>query len=123
MKQTAEERFARKVDIIRRRTGASLRTLDMKNFDQEVRTFVDIYLESFRDNWSMVDISDDEVKLLAKNLKLVIDPEFFIFAEVDGKPISFIGTVPNVNEVLSLGQGMGARNDFFRLIKLLKKQV
>jgi GNAT superfamily N-acetyltransferase len=72
---------------VQERFNVTVRPLDRRRFDDEVRMFLDIYNSSLGGTWGFVPLSASEVKHMAQSLKLLIVPELALVAEVDGKPI------------------------------------
>ena len=70
-----------------KRFDIKLRRMSHKNFDQDVRMFLDIYNKSLVGTWGFVPMSPGEVDHTAKSLKRLIVPEMTSVAEVDGKPV------------------------------------
>jgi hypothetical protein len=81
--------------------GVTLRTLDMKRFDAEVRTLTGILNDAWSGNWGFTPTTEAETKALASTLKLVIDPRLTWFAEIDGEPAGFMVLLPNINEAIA----------------------
>jgi hypothetical protein len=76
------------------------RHCDMKNFDAEIRTVVDVFNDAWADNWGFVPFSERELKKLAEELKLIVIPELTYIAEIDGEPAAVALALPNVNELI-----------------------
>lgn len=76
------------------------RHCNMKNFDAEVRTIVDVFNEAWIDNWGFVPFTERELNKLAEDLKLVVIPELTYVAEVDGEAAAVALAIPNVNELI-----------------------
>ena len=81
------------------RSGITIRTIDMKHFDQEVEKFLPVYNASWDKNLGFVPMTEAEVRQMGKDLKMAIDPDFVYFAEKDGKTIGIALSLPNLNEV------------------------
>ena len=79
--------------------GITIRTIDMKHFDQEVDKFLPIYNASWDQNLGFVPMTEAEVRQMGKDLKMALDPDFVFFAEKDGKTIGIALSIPNLNEV------------------------
>lgn len=79
--------------------GISIRTIDMKHFDEEVDKFLPIYNAAWDQNMGFVPMTEAEVRQMGKDLKMALDPDFVFFAEKDGKTIGIALSVPNLNEV------------------------
>lgn len=81
--------------------GVTLRTLDMKRFEAEVRTLTEILNDAWSGNWGFTPTTEAETKQLATAMKMVIDPRLTWFAEIDGEPAGFMVLLPNVNEAIA----------------------
>ncbi len=79
--------------------GITIRTIDMKHFEEEVNRFLPIYNASWDQNLGFVPMTEAEVRQMGKDLKMALDPDLVYFAEKDGKTIGIALTVPNLNEV------------------------
>lgn len=93
-----------------------LRSIDMGNFEQEIRTIVEIYNDTWSGKWGFVPARDDEAKKMAQDMKLVIDPDLAFIAEVNGKPRGMCIMLPNLNESI---QDLGGKLFPFNFAKLL----
>jgi hypothetical protein len=80
--------------------GVTIRNINMQDFDNEIQKFLDLYNASWDANLGFVPMTRNEVILMGKDLKSIVDPEFVLFAEKDGKPIGLALNLPNFNDVL-----------------------
>lgn len=80
--------------------GIVLRTMDMKKFKSEVAKVKEIYNSAWEKNWGFVPMTDEEFDYMAKDLKMILDPDFALIAEHDGKAIGFSLFLPDINVVL-----------------------
>lgn len=80
--------------------GVTLRTVNMKRFDEDVQTLTGILNDAWSGNWGFTPTTEAETKALANNLKLLIDPRLTWFAEIDGEPAGFMILLPNINEAI-----------------------
>ncbi len=94
------ERIQRMAEVVRKKTRAVIRTLDMKNFKRDLQYIKDVYNSAWEKNWGFVPMTDKEIDLTAKKIKQFVDPELVVFAEIDGKPVGITVTVPDINQVL-----------------------
>ncbi|MBX3433062.1 MAG: GNAT family N-acetyltransferase [Pirellulales bacterium] len=69
------------------RMNLKCRRMDPRKFDEEIRTFLDIYNKSLVSTWGFVPMSDGEVKKQAAGMKRMIVPELTTIGEIDGKPV------------------------------------
>jgi hypothetical protein len=77
-----------------------VRTVDMKRFDAEVRTLLDIFNDAWSDNWGFVPFTEAEIAVAAKTLKPVVIRDLAIFVDVDGETVAFIVALANLNEAI-----------------------
>ena len=94
------ERIQTVADRIRRRTGITLRSINMSDFDNEARRINSIYRDAWEKNWGFVPMTEEEFFHMARQLKQIVDPNLVIIAEHEGKPVAFSLAVPDVNQAL-----------------------
>jgi len=80
--------------------GLKIREVRMKHFNEDLRIILDIFNEAWARNWGFVPMTDAEVKMIAENLKLILDPRLAFIAEVDGEPAAISLTIPDINQIL-----------------------
>ncbi len=113
-------KLVRVVDKIKKRYNITLREIDMKDWDNEIDKFKEIYNAAWSKNWGFVPVTDDELHHIAQSLKLVVDPRVTLFAEVDGKPIGASVPLPNINEVLHKARpGASTLSSYLAAVRLL----
>jgi hypothetical protein len=93
----------------------TLRPLDLKNVQSEVRVLVSIFNDAWSANWGFVPFTEAELTKLAKDLKMLINANFGAVASYRGEPAAFIITLPNLNEYI---KGMNGRLLPFNWAKL-----
>ncbi|MFO7888950.1 MAG: hypothetical protein R6V04_01275 [bacterium] len=94
--------FAKKIAV---RYGVTVRSIDIKNIKQETKLLVKIANESTRDNWGYMMVSENEAEHLAGSLKLIVDPDIIMLAEINGKPIGYMIVLPDINIILKKLRG------------------
>ena len=70
-----------------RRFRVTMRSLDPSRFEQDARTFLEIYNKSLVNTWGYVPLSEGEMRHMAGVLRHLIVPEMTSIAEIDGQPI------------------------------------
>lgn len=96
-----KEKLRRGTEIVmRRHPGLTLRPLDMSRFWEEARSVLHVYNEAWANNWGSVPMTEREFEHLAKELKQVIDPDLVYILEMEGRPVAFSITIPNLNQAL-----------------------
>jgi len=78
-----------------------LRTVDRSRFESELSEMLQIQDDAWRDNWGHVSLTPAEGKAVVSALKLLIEPELAIFADIDGKPGAMAIALPNLNEAIA----------------------
>jgi GNAT superfamily N-acetyltransferase len=82
--------------------GIRLRRMRRRNFESEIRAFMDIYNEAWSNNWGFVPLTDAELKHMAKELKPVLDEDFAAVAETaEGEVVGVSLTLPDYNKILA----------------------
>lgn len=94
-------RVVRMAENIKRKEEITVRSLDLKRFDQEVQGIKQMYNSAWSKNWGFIPMTDEEFDHLAKSLKQIVDPHMVFIAEVDGKPAGFSLALPDFNQVLA----------------------
>lgn len=94
------ERLMRVADKLRERYHVTLRTLDMKNFWNDVALVRRVYNEAWEDNWGHIPMTEAELNYMAKQLKPVAEPSLVIFAEVNGELAGLGLALPDLNVAL-----------------------
>jgi hypothetical protein len=82
-----------------KKSKVTFRTLNLKNWTQELDIMFDIYNSAWEANWGFVPMTKDEFYHTAKDLKSIVNPELVHFALVDGVEAGFILTLPDLNQV------------------------
>jgi len=79
-------------------TGVVVRNIDMKRFNAEIETVIDIFNDAWSQNWGMVPFTEKEMAAAAKGLKLLIDPKMVVVAEQNGEAAGMMVCLPNLLE-------------------------
>lgn len=95
-----DPRVTRIAERVKSRGKVEIRPINMKRFHEEVQLIRDIYNSAWEKNWGFVPMDDAEFKHMAKSLKDVIWPEFCQLGFVNGKPVGFSLSLPDINQVL-----------------------
>ncbi len=81
-----------------------IRRVDKSKFDTEAALILGILNDAWDNNWGFVPITDSEIAYVGKKLKPIVYEDLIRIAEVDGKPVAFMMTLPDLNEKL-IGYG------------------
>jgi len=98
-----------------------VRQVDRKNFDREAAIILGILNDAWGQNWGFVPITDDEVAHSGKKLKPIVFEDLIMVAELDGEPVAFMMTLPDLNEALGPLNGSLFPFGWIKLLRWLKK--
>jgi GNAT superfamily N-acetyltransferase len=93
-------RLQQRASILARRYGITIRTLDMKRFDDDLMLIKEVYNQAWERNWGFVPMDEREIDHLAAQLKPIIVPDLVPFAMRGGRPIGFAVALPDLNVAL-----------------------
>ena len=77
-----------------------IRPVDKKKFAQEAALILGILNDAWSDNWGFVPLTDSEIAYAGKKMKPIVFNDLIRIAEVDGEPVAFMMTLPNLNEFM-----------------------
>ncbi|MCY7339925.1 MAG: N-acetyltransferase [Sphingomonas bacterium] len=77
-----------------------LRNVDKSDFASEAAIILHILNDAWSDNWGFVPLTDAEIAYAGKKLKPIIFEDMVRIAELDGRPVAFMMTIPDVNEMI-----------------------
>ncbi|HWF44503.1 MAG TPA: GNAT family N-acetyltransferase [Candidatus Kapabacteria bacterium] len=101
-KTSRSEKLERVTKALQARHNITIRPLDTKRFNEEVALIKHIYNAAW-ENQGFVPFTDAEIDFMAKDLKQIYDPELVLFAEVNGKPVGFSLSLPDINQSFQAG--------------------
>jgi hypothetical protein len=76
------------------------RTISLKDLARDVELVVDVFNDSWSDNWGFVPFTRNEVRKMAADFRLLIMPEITCIVSIDGEPAAFALAIPNLNELV-----------------------
>ena len=116
------ERLVRTAVVLRRRhPEVRLHCLDMKKYQQEILRFMAVFEEARRQNWGYVPLTEKEILETASEMKMVIDPEIVIFAEVDGEPAGALIAIPDISGPLKAVHGRLFPFGLLKFLRMMKR--
>jgi hypothetical protein len=77
-----------------------VREVDKTKFDQEAAIILNILNDAWSDNWGFVPLTPPEIKDVGVKLKPIVFNDLIRIAELDGKPVAFMITLPDLNEAI-----------------------
>src|SRR3712207_6260690 len=99
------ERIGRLAARARKRYNPTIRQPDMKRWDEEISRVKELYNRAWEDNWGFVRWTEAEFDHLAREFKMILDPELVAFAEVNGELAGVTVLLPDVNQVFKRMRG------------------
>jgi len=105
-------------------SGVRIRRFNRLRTNKELKWWIDLFLETFKDHWGYVPVSAEEVKSRfgVKQLRWIVDSNLFLVAEINGEPVAYLWSTPDYNLILKT---MNGQLNFFQMLKFLfkKKQI
>jgi hypothetical protein len=83
-----------------RNKSIRIRRVDKSRFDEEAKVILGLLNDGWSENWGAVPITDSEVTHIGKKLKPIVFEDLIRIAEVNGEPVAFMISVPDLNEAL-----------------------
>ncbi len=123
--QAYDDKSVRLLDSLQerlKRSNVIIRKVDLKNFKDETVKLREVYNNAWDKNTGFVPLTDEEFDYLAKDLKLILDPDFCLIAEQEGKIVGFGIALPNYNEIFkTIKRGRLLPTGIFKLLFNRKK--
>ena len=99
------DKVKRLLEKLKQRNKVVIKHVDMKHFKEELEKVKLVYNSAWEKNWGFVPMTEEEIDEMAKNLKSLVVPEFVQFAEVNGKTVAFMWSMPDYNYVIKKMKG------------------
>jgi GNAT superfamily N-acetyltransferase len=94
-----DPRINRLIAMGERNPHIRIRMVEKSRFKEEARTILNLLNDAWSDNWGFVPLTEAEIAYAGKKLKPIIFNELVRIAEVDGEPVAFMLTIPDINEL------------------------
>ena len=82
-----------------------VRTVNVRDFENEMARIKKIYAEAWSENWGAVPLTEDEFDHLVGDLRLIYDPDMSFIAEYDGEPAGMSLVLPDMNQAVKKAGG------------------
>ncbi len=93
------EKLIRVAQIAQKRSGLKIRQINMKKFKEELEVVKYVYNKAWAPNWGFIPMTDEEIELLANDLKPLVEPSIVLFGEIDNKPVGFALVMLDFNQL------------------------
>ncbi len=77
-----------------------IRKVDKSNFVEEAAILLAILNDAWSENWGFVPLTEPEIRDVGVKLKPIVFNDLIRIAELDGKPVAFMITLPDLNEAI-----------------------
>ena len=98
----------------------NIRTVRKRDWDSEAAIILGILNDAWSDNWGFVPLTPEEVAYTGVKLKPIIHEELNMIAEVDGRPVAFMLTFPDINHVLTKTGGKLFPLGWYHLLRWIR---
>jgi hypothetical protein len=82
-----------------------VRTIDVRDFKNEMDRIKKIYTEAWSENWGAVPLTEEEFDRIVGEFKLICDRDLSFIAEYDGEPAGLSLVLPDMNQALKKAGG------------------
>jgi len=104
-----------------RNARITVRKVDKTKFAEEAALILGILNDAWSDNWGYVPLTDSEIAYAGKKLKPIVFEDLIMIAEVEGEPVAFMMTLPDLNELTADLNGSLFPFGFIKLLWRLRK--
>ena len=111
----------RLIDATARNPRIRIRSVDKAKFDSEARIILNLLNDAWSNNWGFVPLTEAEIAYAGKKLKPIIYEDLVLIAELDGEPVAFMLTIPDINELTADLDGKLFPFGWARLLWRLRK--
>ena len=77
-----------------------IREVDKSKFDREAGIILGILNDAWSSNWGFVPLTEPEIADVGVKLKPIVFNDLIRIAELDGRPVAFMITLPDLNEAI-----------------------
>ena len=99
----------------------TIRRVSKRHFDKEAELIISILNDAWSDNWGFTPFTPEEIAYGGKKLKPIIFEDLVRVAELDGEPVAFLMTIPDINEKIRDFGGALFPFNWARLLWWLRK--
>ena len=111
----------RMVAAVERNPRILIRNVDKSQFARDSAIILNLLNDAWSDNWGFVPLTDAEIAYAGKKLKPIIFEDLVRIAELDGEPVAFMVTMPDINEMTADLNGELFPFGFVKLLWRLRK--
>ncbi len=94
------KRVRKAYDEIKALPEVSVRQMSLKHIDRDVDLLLEIFNETWSENWGYVPSTRAEARKMAADFKLLLMPDITCIVSIDGEPAAFALALPNLNGMI-----------------------
>ncbi len=98
-----------------------IREIDKSRFADEAKIIIAILNDAWSDNWGFIPLTQPELDDVSTKLKPIVYNDLIRIAELDGEPVAFMITLPDINEVIAPMKGSLLPFGWAKLLLWLRK--
>ena len=98
-----------------------VREVDKSRFEEEAQIILGILNDAWSDNWGFIPLTPPEMKDVGVKLKPIVFNDLIRIAELDGRPVAFMITLPDLNEAIKPLKGKLLPFGWARLLLWLRR--
>ena len=98
-----------------------VRMVETRHFDREAKIIIDILNDAWSNNWGFVPFTESEIAYAGRKMKPLVREDLIMIAEYDGRPVAFMLTLPDFNEVIAAIKGKLLPFGWARVLWWLRK--
>ncbi|MDA0820633.1 MAG: N-acetyltransferase [Proteobacteria bacterium] len=102
-----------------RNSRITVRQVVRKRWDSEAAIILSILNDAWSGNWGFVPFTPDEIAHAGKKLRPIIYEPLNMIAELDGEPVAFMLTFPDINQLLAKINGKLMPFGWFHMLRWL----
>ena len=120
-KVISSEKLKRVAELAQKRSGIKITQLEMKNFTKDLEKVKYIYNKAWAPNWGFVPMTEEEIDVMAKDLKPLVEPSLLLFGEIENKLVGFALVMLDYNQIFKSMNGKLFPFGFIKLYTDKKK--
>jgi hypothetical protein len=104
-KVISSKKLERVAEAAKERSQIKIVPIDMKNYNRFIDKIKYVYNKAWQTNWGYVPMTDEEIDLMAKDIKPLIEPSGVLFGEINGETVGFTLAVLDYNQLIKKFNG------------------
>ena len=115
-KAAPPDRLVRGVAHLQQRYEITIRPVNLRRLQQDVALIQEIYNSAWERNWCFMPMTPEEIADLAKQLRMIGNPNLCLLAERNGEAVGFALALPDYNQALRYINGRLFPVGLFKLL-------